>query len=181
MSKIVIAISGSPGTGKSTLATFLAKKLGLDRLDLHKYYHKISTKYDKKKQSYVIDPKKFEKLACEKKKESKKGLIVDSHISHLLPRRLVDICIILTCSDLKKLEKRLKARKYSKKKIRENLDVEIFQVCFMEAKEKGHKVLVFDTAKGINIGRIANATRAALRSSNHKGHKSLERLMVRGE
>lgn len=173
MSKIVIAISGSPGTGKSTLAAFLAEKLGFDRLDLHKHYQKISTKYDPKKQSYVVDYKKFEKLVTEKIKKSKKGLIIDSHISHLLPRRLVDLCIVLACSDLKKLQRRLQQRRYSKRKIRENLDAEIFQVCLMEAKEKGHKVLVFDTAKGIDKQKIANAVRAVVGSSNYKGHKSL--------
>jgi len=156
MSKLVIAISGSPGTGKSTLAKILVKKLGLDRLELHKYYQKISTSYDKKKQSYVIDYKKFERLVEEKRKEAKKGLIIDSHISHQLPKRLVNRCIILTCSDLKKLEARLKRRKYSKKKIRENLDAEIFQICLMEAKEKGHKIITLDTARGMdkNISKI---------------------------
>ena len=152
--KILIAISGSPGVGKSTLAKFLAKKLGYDRLDLHYYYKRISTRYNRSKQSYDINYKKFEKLVKEKLNQTKKGLIIDSHISHLLPKKLVDLCIVLTHSNLKTLEKRLKARKYSKKKIQENLDAEIFQICLMEAQEKGHKVLVFDTAKEIHKQRI---------------------------
>ena len=154
MSKCLIAITGSPGVGKSTLAKFLVKKLGFDRLDLHSYYGSISTGYNRSKQSYDLDYHKFENLVKEKLREAKKGLVVDSHVSHLLPKKLVNLCVVLICSDLKKLEKRLKARKYSKNKIRENLDAEIFQVCLMEAREKGHKVMAFDTAKGLNFREI---------------------------
>jgi len=153
-SKFLICITGSPGVGKSTLAKFLTKRLGFDRLDLHHYYKRISTGYNRSKQSYDINYSKFEKLVKEKLKESEKGLIIDSHISHLLPKKFVSLCIVLTNSNLKILEKRLKARRYSKKKIRENLDAEIFQVCLMEANEKGHKVLVFDTTKGMDEKKI---------------------------
>ncbi len=164
--KKLIVIAGSPGVGKSTLAKLLTKKLGFDRLDLHNYYKRISSSYNRSKQSYDIDYRKLEKLVKEKLQESEKGLIIDSHISHLLPKKLVDLCIVLTCSNLKKLEKRLQKRKYSKKKIRENLDAEIFQVCLMEAKERGHKVMVFDTAEGMDKNKIVSEVYAVLR--NHQ-------------
>jgi len=140
--KKVIVISGTPGVGKSALARSLK---GFTRLDLHEHYKDISTQYNRSKQCYDVDMKKFEKLVKEKLKES--DLVIDSHIAHLLPKKLVDLCVILTCSNLKKLEKRLVSRKYSKKKIRENLDSEIFQECLMGAKKKDHKVLVFDVSK----------------------------------
>lgn len=147
MSKVIV-ITGTPGVGKSTLARKLASQLGYARLDLHKYYSLLSVGYNKKKQCYDIDIKKFQKLVEAKLKEpaAKKGLIIDSHIAHLLPKQLVDLCIVLTCSNLKELERRLKKRKYSARKIRENLDAEIFQVCLMEAKEKGHKIKVIDNS-----------------------------------
>ena len=141
----LITITGTPATGKTTLALWLSKKLKIPRLDLHDHYKQISTKYDRSCKCYDVDMKKFEKLVKEKLKKS--DLIVDSHISHLLPKKLVNLCIVVTCSNLKKLESRLEERKYSKKKIRENLDSEIFQVCLNEAKEKKHKIIVVDTAK----------------------------------
>lgn len=145
MKPTLIIISGTPGTGKSTLAQALAKKLGYERLNLHNHYKTISTGYNKKKQAYDIDKQKFITLVRKKLSSAKKGLIIDSHISHLLPGKLVGLCIVLTCSNLKVLQKRLQKRKYSPQKIRENLDAEIFQICLMEALERGHRIQVFDT------------------------------------
>jgi len=143
----LILITGTPGTGKSTLAKFLAKKLGWERLDLHPYYSQLSTRYNPKKRCYEIDFNKLKRFVTKKLKEAKKPLILDSHISHQLPKEIVNLCIVLTSSNLKILEKRLKQRKYSKQKIRENLDSEIFQVCLNQARENGHKLLIIDIAK----------------------------------
>ena len=156
----LIAISGTPGVGKSTIAKYLAKETGFFRLDLHNYYKRISKGYDLKKHCYNIDLGKFKRWVFKIKKE--KDVIIDSHISHLLPKKEVDLCIIITCSDLKKLQKRLKRRRYSQQKIRENLDAEIFQVCLKEAKEKKHKIIIIDSSLKIDKAGLL-----------HKIHKSL--------
>ncbi|MBU0470644.1 MAG: AAA family ATPase [Nanoarchaeota archaeon] len=163
MLKTIIAISGTPGVGKSTLAKSLSQKLGLERLDLHEHYKEISGGYDRSKQCYNINLKKFTSFVKKKIKKSEKGFIIDTHISHLLSKKIVDLCIVLTCSDLKELEKRLKKRKYSSKKIRENLDAEIFQICLIEAKEKKHNLLSIDTAKKITFEKIFNQVKKRLK------------------
>ena len=73
-----------------------------------------------------------------------KNLVLDSHLSHYLPRKYVDYCVICKCN-LKVLKKRLELRGYSDRKIRENLDSEIFDVCLIEAVENKHRVIVIDT------------------------------------
>ena len=140
----VIIITGTPGVGKSTFALFLSKKLYWRRLDLHSYYNQLSTGYNRKKQCYDLDPKRVEKLVIKTRDEDTTPLVVDSHIAHHLSPKNVDLCIVLTCSDLQKLKQRLLRRQYSKQKIRENLDAEIFQICLIEAQENKHKILVFD-------------------------------------
>lgn len=145
----VIIITGTPGTGKSTLARKLAKEKGYFRLDLHSHYKEISLRYDRPSKSYVVNEKKFLELVQKeiKKHVKGKGMVIDTHISHYLPKKIVDLCIVVTCSSLKELERRLKKRKYSKAKIRENLDCEIFQVCLAEVLERGHKVKVVESCK----------------------------------
>lgn len=84
------------------------------------------------------------------------GLIIPSHLIHNLPKRYVDLCIIVKCSNLKKLKKRLLERKYSQKKVMENLQCEIFDVCLEEAKKKKHQILIIDTSEKINQKNLVN-------------------------
>ena len=155
----VIIVTGTPGTGKTTLAKKLSKKLDFHYLDANEIIkeYDISEGYDKKRDTNIIDTKKLNLALIKEINNHKKienGIIIDSHLSHYLPRRHVDVCIVTKC-DLKELENRLRNEKYSKSKIRENMDAEIFDICLSEAKERGHKVLVVDTTKGINIDNIS--------------------------
>ena len=151
---MAIAISGTPGTGKTTLAKKLAKSLNYKYLDVNKLIksNKLAESYDKKRKCIIIDIKKLNKILI---KEIKKNpnLIIDSHLSHYLPKKYLDLCIITKCS-LKILEKRLKKKKYSKQKTRENLDCEIFDICLNEAKELKHRILIIDTTKRPNLNKI---------------------------
>lgn len=148
----IIAISGTPGTGKTALAKELSLLLRYRYIDTRKLAKRLSEGYDKIKRTYIVDHKKLNKAlialikAPSKAKRPVKGLIIDSHMSHFLPHKLVDLCIVTMCS-LKTLQKRLTSRGYSDQKVRENLDAEIFEICLLEAKQQRHKVLVIDTAK----------------------------------
>ncbi len=159
MGKLII-ITGTPGVGKSHLAALLVSRLGLVRLDLHHYYKKLSTKYNRANACYDLDYIKVKKFVHSFVIQQNKTMVLDSHVSHLLPVSFVKICIVLTCSDLKLLEKRLKARHYSKKKIEENLDVERLQVCLGEALDNQHRVITYDvTEKGFEQNIVRDIKR----------------------
>ncbi|MBL7056230.1 AAA family ATPase [Candidatus Woesearchaeota archaeon] len=158
-----IVITGTPGTGKTTVATKLSQILNFYYMDVNKVIKKydLSEGYDKKRKSKIVDTKLLNKALKKEISEikegpkSKKGLIIDSHLAHYLPEKYVDLCIITKCG-LKILEKRLKKRNYSQSKIRENLDAEIFDICLIEAREKKHDIMLIDTSKTANIDKIQN-------------------------
>ena len=145
-----IIVTGSVCSGKTTVAKLIAKKFNYKYLDVNKLIRekKLYEGYDKELDSYIIDERKLVKVLKGLIKKSKTRLVIDSHLSHYLPKSQVELCIVTKC-DLKELKNRLKKRDYSEKKIRVNLDAEIFDVCLIEAKEKGHKIKIIDTTKGI--------------------------------
>lgn len=150
----IIAISGTPATGKTTIAKALAQKLKYRYLNVNRILNKYKLKesYDKKRKSFIVDTKKLNKALIQEIKKQE-NIIIDSHLSHYLPKKAVDLVIITKCN-LKKLQSRLKQRRYNQKKIRENLDCEIFDICLNEAREKHHKVNIIDTTKGIKINKL---------------------------
>lgn len=150
----VITITGTPGTGKSTLARELSLLLHYLVLDVKQFVkeHSLSEGYDRKRRCAVVDARKLNKaliseLKCLKaQNKGIKGVIIDSHLSHFLPSGQVDLCIATRCS-LPVLKKRLISKGYPEAKVRENLDAEIFDTCLVEAVERKHRLLVVDTTK----------------------------------
>lgn len=146
----VFIVTGSVASGKTTLAKLLAEKyhaIHINVNDLIKEY-KLYYNYNKKLKAYNINIKKLNKFLISLIKNSRNNLVLDSHLSHYLPSKYVDLCYVTKC-DIKVLKRRLEKRKYSKEKIRENLDAEILDVCLMEALENKHKVKITDTTKQI--------------------------------
>ncbi len=146
---LVTIVTGTPATGKTTVAKRLAKRQKSCYIDVNNIIkkQKLDKSYSKKWQSYLVDVDKLNKVLIEIIKEHKKiqqPIIIDSHLSHYLPSKYVDLCIVTKCS-LKKLQQRLRKRKYSAKKIRENMDAEILDVCLLEAIINKHKVKVVVT------------------------------------
>jgi len=151
----VIIVTGTPGTGKTTVAKKLAKPLGCRYVDVNQViaHHKLSEGYDRKRKCKIIDTKKLNLTLIKLIKASKEGLVIDSHLSHFLPNKYVDTCIVTRCK-LKTLKRRLTRRGYDKDKIKENLESEIFEVCLIEAKENKHKIIELNTDKKIDYKKL---------------------------
>ena len=159
----VICVTGTPGTGKTVIAKKLAKKYGFYYMDVSKTINKyrLSEGYDRRRKTKIVDVKKLNKFLINdinkfKKKKKIKGIIIDSHLSHYLPKKYVDVCIVAKCG-IKALNNRLKRKKFNKNKIQENLQAEIFDICYNEALQRKHNISVVDTTKDFNINMIIKA------------------------
>ncbi len=147
---MIIVISGTPGTGKTYIAKKLSKKLRYDILEVSKFIkdNKIG-KYNKRLRTIDVDINKLNKEIIKIIKKNK-NLIIDGHLSHYLPRKYVDLCIIIKC-DLKILEERLKKRGYNQQKIKDNLEAEIFDSILDEAYKSKHNIIVIQNSKKLDI------------------------------
>ncbi|MDO8556611.1 MAG: adenylate kinase family protein [Nanoarchaeota archaeon] len=148
--KQAIIISGTPGTGKTTLAKKIAKHLHAEYLDVNTLiqpYH-LAQGYDEQLKTYLINKKRLIKTLNMIINKSKTLLIIDSHLSHYLPKKYVKLCIITKCT-MPILKQRLSKRGYTGRKIQENLDSERFDVCLVDAAAQHHTIRIIDTSKPI--------------------------------
>ncbi|KAJ1977856.1 factor activating pos9 [Dimargaris cristalligena] len=129
-----ILITGTPGTGKTTLSELASLKTGMEHInvtDLVKargFHSGLDTEFD----TLILD----EDLLLDEMEIMVQpgGKIVDFHTCGIFPERWFDLVIVLT-TDNTTLYDRLAARDYSAKKIQENVDCEIMQVVLDEARE----------------------------------------------
>jgi len=153
---MIIIVSGTPGTGKTVIAKFIAKRLPAQYIDVNALIkdHHLSRGYDRRLKTRIVNIERLNRFLIQlirnaRKTKHRRNLVIDSHLGHYLPRRYVDLCFITTCP-LKTLRQRLMRRKYSKEKIQENINAEIFEVCLLEAASRKHKVVQVDTSPSSN-------------------------------
>lgn len=127
---MIIAISGTPGTGKTSVAKILAKKLKANLIEVGKLIGKeIPYKIDKQRKTKEVSMRDARKAV--KNKITSGYNIIDSHYSHMLKP---DVVIVLRTNP-KELMSRLKRKKWPYKKIRENIKAEILDAATIEALE----------------------------------------------
>lgn len=139
---LIVAISGTPGTGKTEVAKRLTKALGWMYVSLNELAEEeeLYEGYDEERRCRIVD---IESLKREVKilGLSHKNLVLDGHFSHDMP---CDIVFVLR-TDPNVLRKRLADRKYWESKLKENMEAELMDVCKIEALENGRNVYEIDT------------------------------------
>jgi adenylate kinase len=138
-----ILITGTPGTGKTTLSREIAEATGLSLVNIGELAkeNNFYCEYDATLQCYELDEDKVIDEIDEQMKEG--GNIVDYHGCDFFPERWFDIVFVLR-TDNTSLFERLEKRSYSAHKIQENIQAEIFQTILDEAKDSYKPEIVFE-------------------------------------
>ncbi len=151
----VVIVTGTPGTGKTTLSKRLAKALSFEYVDVNQVIKEdqLRSGYDWKRKVIIVDETKLARSLTKRVLAATRGMVIDSHLSHYLSPSLTDACLVTTCG-LKTLARRLKKKGYAAAKVGENIQAEIFDTCAQEARELGHKPVMVDTTKGIALAAV---------------------------
>ena len=125
-----VALTGTPGVGKTTLSKVAAAD-GWSVLDLKAWAAQEGcvVGWDEEDQAEVVDVKR---LAKRVRPDDGSKLLVEGHLSHLLP---LDAAWVVR-ADPKTLATRLEARGYPDRKVRENMEAEALDIILQEALER---------------------------------------------
>jgi len=133
---VLVAITGTPGTGKSTVCDVLASR-GYHVVDLDVAAKELGLAETDEAGDTVID---VDALADRLHVQTKVAF-VKAHYAHRVPTNLI---VVLRCHP-QELWRRLAARGWPLEKVRENVEAEAIDVILQEAVARGPPVFEIDT------------------------------------
>jgi len=133
-----IAVTGTPGVGKTTVARLLADEVDAEYFEVTEAVREgASAGYDEERGVPVADAEALRDTV------SGEDVVVDGHIAHLLKP---DVVVVLRCApDV--VRSRLEERGWSDDKIRENVESEALDIVLAEALDTDAPVYEFDTTE----------------------------------
>lgn len=141
---MIVSLSGTPGTGK----TCIAERFDSTRFEivsLNALTEDYQSGVDEERGTTEVDidglVRDIENGVTSLGDGSGRDVVIEGHLSHLLP---ADMIIVLRTST-RELEKRLRERSYDDKKIKENMEAEALGVISLEALDTGNPLYEVDT------------------------------------
>jgi adenylate kinase len=154
---MLIGLTGTPGTGKTSVSKFLERKRQWKIIhlnDLIKEDH-LYTETDEKRNAVIADMELIQKrlkneIESTPAEKNKEPVILESHLAHYI----ADIVIVLRTHPAE-LKMRLEMRGYGEEKIRENIEAEALDVILVEAFEWCKKIFEVNTT-GKSVEEVGN-------------------------
>ncbi len=156
---MIIAITGTPGTGKTDVAKALAKLLGWWSVSLNDLAEEedLYKGYDRERMCKIVDLERMRKevniLAV-----SHKNMIIEAHYAHEMPS---DVVVVLR-TEPKVLRERMIGKGFHTEKIAENMEAEMTDVIKEEAAALQKNVYETDTTNK-PAGKVAREIESFIR------------------
>ncbi len=132
----MICITGTPGTGKTTIAKKLSMMTGLPLIGLNEWMlNHLQHETDETRGAEVIDESQLSHVHIDG--------IVDGHLSHFCD---CDVIVLIRCSDQKEHLERMKKKGFGQQKAKENMEAELMEVVAEEARQTGKPLLEIDSS-----------------------------------
>lgn len=135
---MIIAITGTPGTGKHAVAERLKERIGYEILDVGSLLREKCIKnISVHELNRIVSPLLHQ------------DMIIVSHLSHFLTSKKISLFIVLRC-DPRVLSKRFKRRGYRIRKVYDNVMFEALDGEYMEAMELHKNVVQLDNSASVS-------------------------------
>ena len=163
----LIAITGVPGTGKSSLGRHLSEA-GETVIDINATVieYDFILGRDEERDSLDVDINGLTGFVLALEGKDSRNIFLEGHVSHLLP---VDKVVVLRCRP-EVLKTRLEERGWSGEKVRENLEAEAMAVITQEAVEAGLDSYEIDVTD-IKVEDIAGIVQGILQGAGLEEHR----------
>ena len=147
-----IALTGVPGSGKTTLAASLRGRCAVLHLnDLAREAGLLSAK-DEARGAYLVDMDDLADVVNARLEGVRGTVIIEGHFAHEMD---VDRVVLLRCDPAILIE-RLRARGYPEEKVRENVEAEALDVLAQEVLDTGIPAVEIDVSK-LSVDAAADA------------------------
>jgi adenylate kinase len=165
-----IVITGNPGVGKHTITQLISDKMKLPVIDINKIA-KDSELFEKNDDTNDVDVEMLEKIL--ESKISENNIIVGHLAPYVLRKNQVKIVIVLRRSPYDLISV-YEDRKYSDKKIRDNVGSEILGIIANDAMNKFQEKTFQINVSGKTIEEILEEIMSVI--MNKKGNEEVDWL-----
>jgi adenylate kinase len=175
-----ILVTGTPGTGKTTVSRLLAKALRAHYVNPGTLLKREGTDYtyDENRKTRIVSLKRMRISLTELARRVDRGMVVDSHVPlRITSSRLVRV-IVLRCHP-KILEQRLSRKRWPKRKTSENLQAEILDICLWDAVQNyGWKRIVEIDTTAVQPCCVVETAIRALKQKGIQREPNVDWLMA---